>query len=166
MPLAPLWSRLVSPAVTTNAAVESHTRAVKKQLLHGQTRLRPGDFCRVLLKDMAAGVEADMVPSACPQGQKCMLAECPLTHPEVQEECCARREPNGNRPTWYASTRPLNICVPASPVPACYLENPPCYLEPPPGSRAGGGLHFQCREHQRRGLQRRGLQSSTAGSSG
>ena len=38
MPLAPLWSQLITKTVASNAAVEAHMRVVKRQLLQGRTR--------------------------------------------------------------------------------------------------------------------------------
>ena len=71
MPLAPMRSQLISAEVTTNAAVESHMRVVKKQLLKGRTRLPPGDFVRLLLQDTGAPVTADLIPSRpLPRGRK------------------------------------------------------------------------------------------------
>ena len=91
MPLASMWSQLISAEVTTNAAVESRMRVVKKQLLKGRTRLPPGDFVRLLLQDTAARVRADLIPSRpLPRGRKRTAAEA-LLHPEQQQEVWAKR---------------------------------------------------------------------------
>ena len=114
MPFAPLWSQILSSSVTTNAAVESHMRVVKRQLLRGRTRLRPGDFVRVLLRDSASRMKADIIPARpLPRGKKRKLADA-LAHPECQEECWAKRD-GSKKPTWYARNRPPRVCtVPGS----------------------------------------------------
>ncbi|XP_043200772.1 uncharacterized protein LOC122394108 isoform X1 [Amphibalanus amphitrite] len=105
MPLTPLWSQVISAAVVTNAAVESHFKVVKKQMLQGRTRLQPGDFVRVLLKDTAARMKAALIPSRpVLRGRKRKAAEG-LFHPETQEECWAKRR-TSDKPTWYARTKP------------------------------------------------------------
>ena len=105
MPLAPMWSQLISAEVTTNAAVESHMRVVKKQLLKGRTRLRPGDFVRLLLQDTAARVRADLIPNrSLPRGRTRTTAEV-LLHPEQQQQFWAKRN-KSQKPIWYDRAKP------------------------------------------------------------
>ena len=105
MPLAPMWSQLISAEVTTNAAVESHMRVVKKQLLKGRTRLRPGDFVRLLLQDTGARVRAGLIPNrSLPRGRTRTTAEA-LLHPEQQQELWAKRN-KSQTPSWYDRAKP------------------------------------------------------------
>ncbi|KAF0288512.1 Fatty acid oxidation complex subunit alpha [Amphibalanus amphitrite] len=113
MPLAPLWSQILTDCVISNAAVESHMRVLKKQLLVGRTRLRPGDFVRLLIKDTASKMKDDLVPTRpVPKGKKRKALDA-LTHPEAQEENWAKRD-HSKRPTWYARARPPQSCLPAN----------------------------------------------------
>ena len=107
MPLTPLWSQLLSKTRTSNAAVESYMRIIKKQLLRGRTRLHPCDFVRQLLNDTAIRVKLDVVPARrAPRGKKRTRDVSPLLNPEQQEEFWAKRDPTASRPTWYARTSP------------------------------------------------------------
>ena len=110
MPLAPLWSQILTDCVTSNAAVESHMRVLKKQLLVGRTRLRPDDFVRLLIKDTASKMKDDLVPTRpVPKGKKRKALDA-LTHPETQEESWAKRD-HAKRSTWYARARLPQSCL-------------------------------------------------------
>ena len=52
MPLAPLWSQIISEETTTNACVESYMRIIKKEILRGRRRLNPADFAHVIMTDV------------------------------------------------------------------------------------------------------------------
>ena len=108
MPLAPLWSQLITTAVTTNAAVESYMRVLKKQILRGRTRLHPGDLARMIMKDTASRMKTDSIPpKPAPRGKKRKQGEKeqPLQASETQEETWKKRDCS-KRPTWYARERP------------------------------------------------------------
>ena len=62
MPLAPLWSQLITEKTTTNACVESYMRILKKEILRGRRRLNPADFTHVIMTDMTRRMKADLIP--------------------------------------------------------------------------------------------------------
>ena len=117
MPLAPLWSQIISNQVASNAAVESYMRIVKKNILRGRTRLHPCEFIRRLNNDEIARVKMDSIPTRpAPRGRK--WKKSLLHNPDQQEEQRAKRNPTADRPSWYARTRP----------PSCTLRPESCKL--------------------------------------
>ena len=71
MPLAPLWSQLLSSGTASNASVEANFRVLKKQVLLGRTRLHPSEFIRLLLAHIFAVQKASVIPSKpMPRGKK------------------------------------------------------------------------------------------------
>ena len=122
MPLAPLWSQMLSEQVTSNAAVEAYMGVIKGKLLRGRTRLHTCEFIRMLMNDTSARVKGDMVPKRpVPRGKKrremasrppqedkkkYTKEDSPMKNPEKQEEMWAKRNPKASGPSWYAWTRP------------------------------------------------------------
>ena len=62
MPLAPLWSQVVTSQPVSNACVETWFKTVKKNIMFNRKRLQPGEFVELLMKETTARQKESLIP--------------------------------------------------------------------------------------------------------